>query len=86
MIWRMTGWPAWVTAAVVLAATVGVAWLRARRLDRGWLITALDARLGEFEDSSGLLFEPGETHGLAGLHIDDDIAGDNGWKLSGAVV
>ncbi|WP_374274475.1 DUF4175 family protein [Brevundimonas sp.] len=68
VIWRMAGWPAaTVMAAVTLAATFGVAWLRARRLDRGWLIAALDARLGAFEDSSGLLFEADDKPGLAGL-------------------
>jgi hypothetical protein len=39
-----------------LAITVTVGSLRARRLDRDWLVRSLDARLPGFEDSAALLF------------------------------
>ncbi len=54
--------------SVALVALAVVAVRLARRLDRGWLIGELDARLPRFEDSSALLFtDPRVLGGLAGL-------------------
>lgn len=51
-----------------LCGLVAYAVVRARRLDRGWLIGALDARLPRFEDSSALLFRDRDSlTGLMGL-------------------
>ncbi|WP_029414761.1 DUF4175 family protein [Brevundimonas bacteroides] len=55
--WRLAGWS---VAALLVLLTLGLVtglgiW-RARRLDQGWLIRSLDARLSAFEDSAALLF------------------------------
>jgi len=55
--WRLAGWG--VAALLVLltgGVVVGLGVWRARRLDQGWLICSLDARLSAFEDSAALLF------------------------------
>ncbi|PZQ43323.1 MAG: DUF4175 domain-containing protein, partial [Phenylobacterium zucineum] len=55
--WRLAGWS--VAALLVLLAggiVFGLGVWRARRLDQGWLIRSLDARLAAFEDSAALLF------------------------------
>lgn len=55
--WRVGGWGvAILLAFLTLAAVVGLGVWRARRLDQGWLIRSLDARLAAFEDSAALLF------------------------------
>lgn len=42
--------------AIAIAAVAAIAWLRARRFDRRWLIAALDTSRRDLEDSSDLLF------------------------------
>jgi hypothetical protein len=55
--WRVGGWGlAILLALLTVAAVVGLGVWRARRLDQGWLIRSLDARLAAFEDSAALLF------------------------------
>jgi hypothetical protein len=55
--WRVSGWGlAILLVLLTLAAVVGLGVWRARRLDQGWLIRSLDARLAAFEDSAALLF------------------------------
>lgn len=56
------------TVFLALAALALAAIRRARRFDRDWLIGALDARVGSFEDSSALLFADDRATGsLAAL-------------------
>lgn len=55
--WRLFEAPGLATMVVVgLATIVALGVARARRLDRGWLVRSLDARLPGFEDSAALLF------------------------------
>ena len=55
--WRVGGWGAAIPVAVLASsAVIGLGVWRARRLDQGWLIRSLDARLAAFEDSAALLF------------------------------
>lgn len=55
--WRLLGAPGLVPMVLIaFAAVFGLGVARARRLDRGWLVRALDARLPGFEDSAALLF------------------------------
>ncbi len=55
--WRLFGAVGLVMLVILgLAALVAVGAWRARRLDQGWLVRSLDARLPGFEDSSALLF------------------------------
>lgn len=67
--WRVSGLAGLAVLALAgLCALTALAVARARRLDRDWLIGALDARLPRFEDSSALLFrDPHDLPGLIGL-------------------
>ena len=67
--WRLLGLAGLIAAGVFGLGVLAVFAIgRARRLDRDWLIGALDARLPGFEDSSALLFrDRDDLPGLAGL-------------------
>lgn len=72
LAWRFLGmWAGVALGLAFLAATVGLALWRARRLNRSWLIAQLNARIPRFEDSAGLLFsDPGALGGFARLQRD----------------
>ena len=64
--WRLFGLAALLALALAgLCVLAILSVMRARRLDRDWLIGALDSRLPRFEDSSALLFC--DRSGLSGL-------------------
>lgn len=64
--WRLFGVVGAVALVVLgLAAIVAIGGWRARRLDQGWLVRSLDARLPGFEDSAALLFADAQR--LAGF-------------------